>query len=201
MSLCTSACELLVFCQSSMNRRRVTSIAVCCEILLSQEFSVRNFEASRERSASSRAPDVSDDPALRNAVHVSSKEVLSVTEGKHAGWFNERQQLLMEAIAVRNQAQLVFKCKPGEPKPHPEHEILQRSRKQLKLVVAAAKNSWTRDGRQNQRLGNKHPKTYWDCINNIKQGLNGHSRAPVSKQRFKTTMVNCALPQLKMPEQ
>ena len=80
-------------------------------------------------------------------MHVSSKEVLSVTERKHAGWFNERQQLLMEAIAVRNQAQLVFnrKCKPGESKPHPEHKILQRSRKQVKLVVAAAKNSWMAD--------------------------------------------------------
>jgi hypothetical protein len=34
---------------------------------------------------------------------------------KHVGWFNERLQFLMEAIAVRNQAQLVFncKCKPG----------------------------------------------------------------------------------------
>jgi hypothetical protein len=75
-------------------------------------------------------PELLTYPVLRNAVHVSSKEVLSVTERKHSGWFNERQQLLMEAIAVSNQAQLVFnrKCKLGEPKPYPEHEILQCSR-------------------------------------------------------------------------
>ena len=122
-------------------------------------------------------PELLTYPALRNAVHVSSKEVLSVTERKHAGWFNERQQLLMEAIADRNQAQLLFnrKCKPGEPKPHPEHEILQRSRKQLKLAVSAAKNSWMADKIKGLGQGNKHPKTYWDCVNNIKQGLNGHS--------------------------
>jgi hypothetical protein len=109
-------------------------------------------------------------PALRNAVHVSSKEVLSVIKRKHVGWFNERQQLLMEAIAVSNQAQLVFyhKCKPGEPKPHPEHEILQRSRKQLKLAVAAATNSWMADKIKGLGHGNKHQKTYWDCVNNSK---------------------------------
>jgi hypothetical protein len=124
--------------------------------------------------------------ALRNAVHVSSKEVLSVTKRKHAGWFNERQQLLMEAIVVRNQAQLVFnsKCKQGEPKPHPEHEILQRLREQMKLVVAAANISWMAGKIKGLGQGNKHPKTYWDCANNSKQGLNGHS-APVSDHRFR----------------
>jgi hypothetical protein len=100
-------------------------------------------------------PELLKYPALRNGLHVSSKEVLPVSERKHAGWFKERQQLVIEAIAVCNQAQPAFnrKCKSGEPKPHPEHEILQHSRKQLKLAVAAAKIYWmAEDGRQNQRF-------------------------------------------------
>ena len=32
--------------------------------------------------------------------------------------------------------------------------------------------------------GNKNLKAYWDCVNNIKQGLNGHSK-PVSEQHFR----------------
>jgi hypothetical protein len=71
-----------------------------------------------------------------------------------------------------------------ESKPHPEHEILQRSRKEMKLVVAAANNSWMADKIKGLGQGNKHLKTYWDCANNIKQGLNGH-RAPVSEHKFK----------------
>ena len=70
-------------------------------------------------------------PALRDsdAVHTSSKEVLSVSERRRPGWFNESQQLLKASIAARNQAQLEFnrKCKSGEPKAHPEYEILQSS--------------------------------------------------------------------------
>jgi hypothetical protein len=53
----------------------------------------------------------------------------------------------------------------------------------VKLVVAVAKNSWKADKIKGLGYGNKHPKTDWDCVNNIKQGLNGHS-APVSEQRF-----------------
>jgi hypothetical protein len=40
---CTSTYALLGICQSSMNQRQVTSIAVCCEILLSQEIFVTQF--------------------------------------------------------------------------------------------------------------------------------------------------------------
>jgi hypothetical protein len=32
--------------------------------------------------------------------------------------------------------------------------------------------------------GNKHPKKYWNCVNNIKLGLNGHSKK-VSEQLFR----------------
>jgi len=32
--------------------------------------------------------------------------------------------------------------------------------------------------------GNKHPKEYWNCVNNIKLGLNGHSKK-VSEQLFR----------------
>ena len=68
----------------------------------------------------------------------------------------------MAAIAARNQAQLEFnhKCKSGEPKPHPEYEILQSSRKKPKLTVAAAKNSWMADKIAGLGQGSKHPKTY-----------------------------------------
>jgi len=131
-------------------------------------------------------PELLTYPALRDALHASSKEVLSVSERKRPGWFNASQQVRMEAITARNQAQLEFnrKCKPGEPKPHPKHEILQRSRKKLKLTVAAAKNSWMADKITGLGQGNKHPKMYWDCVNNIKHGLNGHCTT-VSEQRFK----------------
>jgi hypothetical protein len=42
------------------------------------------------------------------------------------------------------------------------------------------------DGRQNQgfRIGQQASKDLLGCVNNIKQGLDGHS-APVSEQRFK----------------
>jgi hypothetical protein len=50
--------------------------------------------------------------------------------------------------------------------------------------VAAAKNSWMANKIKGLGQGNKHPKNYWDCVNNIKLGLNRHSAA-VSEQRFK----------------
>ena len=42
------------------------------------------------------------------------------------------------------------------------------------------------DGWKNKGLGqgNKNPKAYWDCVNNIKVGFNGHSKK-VSEQRFR----------------
>ena len=63
----------------------------------------------------------------------------------------------MADIAARNKAQLEFnrKCRPGEPKPHPEYEILQNSRKKLKLTVAAAKNSLMADKNAGLGKGNK----------------------------------------------
>lgn len=125
-------------------------------------------------------------PALRDAVHASAKEVLSSSERRRPGWFSESQPTLMAAILDRNKAQLDFnrKCKPGEPKPHPEYEILRLSRKKVKLSVAAAKNSWMADKISGLGQGNKNPKAYWDCVNNIKHGLNGHSKS-VSEQRFR----------------
>ena len=86
----------------------------------------------------------------------------------------------MADIAARNKSQLEFnrKCRPGEPKLHPEYQILQNSRKQLKLTVAAAKNSWMADKITGLGQGNKNPKAYWEyCVN-------GHSK-PFSEQLFR----------------
>ena len=58
------------------------------------------------------------------------------------------------------------------------------TRKKLKFTVAAAKNSWMADKITGLGKGNKNPKAYWDCVNNINCGLNGHSK-PVSEQRFR----------------
>ena len=50
----------------------------------------------------------------------------------------------MSAINSHNTAQRDYdrKCKPGEPKPHPEYELLRLSRKALKLEIISAKKSW-----------------------------------------------------------
>jgi hypothetical protein len=53
--------------------------------------------------------------------------------------FIENQMALTSSINSENNAQHEYnsKCKPKEPKPHPEleYEVLQQSRKQLKLTV------------------------------------------------------------------
>ena len=123
---------------------------------------------------------------LREAVIVAAKETLTNAERRRPGWFNENQMALTSAINSRNNAQREYnsKCKPGEPKPQPEYEVLQKSRKQLKLTVAAAKNSWMDGKIKGLGQGNKTPKAYWDCVNNIKAGFNGHSKK-VSEQRFR----------------
>jgi hypothetical protein len=45
-------------------------------------------------------PELLTYPALRAAAHISSREVPSISERKHASWFDGRKPLLMEAIAV-----------------------------------------------------------------------------------------------------
>ena len=169
-----------------MNPRQVSSTEVCRETLLLQE--IFGMQFLKHLGNDLLRPEFLMYQALRDAEHTSSKEVLSVYERRLPCWFNESQQLLMAAIAARNQAQLEFnrKCKSGDPKPHPEDEILQSSRTKLNLMVqvAAAKNSRMADKITGFGQGNKHPKTDWDCVNNIKQDLNGHSSV-VSEQRFK----------------
>jgi hypothetical protein len=124
--------------------------------------------------------------SLREAVTVAAKETLTNAERRRPGWFNENQLALTSAINSRNNAQRDYnsKCKPGEQKPQPEYEALQQSRKQLKLTVSAAKNSWMDGKIKGLGQGNKNPKAYWDCVNNIKAGFNGHSKK-VSEQRFR----------------
>jgi hypothetical protein len=56
-------------------------------------------------------PELLTYPALRAAAHISSREVPSISERKHASWFNGRKPLLMEAIAVYYKAQLEFNRK------------------------------------------------------------------------------------------
>ncbi len=116
----------------------------------------------------------------------AAQENLTTAERLRPGWFNENQMALTSAINSRNNAQREYnsKCKPGEPKSQLEYEMLQKLRKQLKLTVQAAKNSWM-DGKINGLgQGIKNPKAYWDCVNNIKAGFNGHSKK-VSEQRFR----------------
>ena len=119
---------------------------------------------------------------LKEAVLLAAKESLTNTERRRPGWFNENQLALTAAINARNDAQRQYnsKCKPGKPKPQPEHEVLQQSRKQLKLTVSAAKNSWMDGKIKGLGQGNKNPKAYW--------GFNGHSKK-VSEQRFRNKMV------------
>jgi hypothetical protein len=125
---------------------------------------------------------------LRKAVFGAAQENLTTAERRRTGWFNENQMALTSAINYRNNAQSEYnsKCKPGEPKQQLEYEMLQvqKSRKQLKLTVNEAKNSWMDRKIKGLGQGNKNPKAYWDCVNNIKAGFNGHSKK-VSEQRFR----------------
>ena len=94
----------------------------------------------------------------------------------------------MAAINTRNNAQRNFDktCKPGEPKPQIQYEQLKQSRKMLKKTIINAKNSWMANKIEGLGQGNKHPKVYWNCVNNIKLGFNGHSKLEkVSEQRFR----------------
>ena len=70
----------------------------------------------------------------------------------------------MTAILDRNKVQLDFncKCKPGEPKLHPENEIVYNSRKKSRLSVAAAKNSSMANKIAGLVQGYKIPKAYCD---------------------------------------
>ena len=54
----------------------------------------------------------------------------------------------------------------------------------MKLSVAAAKNSWMANKNAGLGQGNKNPKAYWEGVNNINHGLNGHSKQ-VLEQRYR----------------
>jgi hypothetical protein len=60
-------------------------------------------------------------PDLEEAVTTAAGAVLTTSERRRPGWFNENQLALMSAINTRNNAQRDYdrRCKPGEPKPHP----------------------------------------------------------------------------------
>ena len=62
--------------------------------------------------------------------------------------------------------------------------LLRQSRKVLKLSIISAKNSWIANKIKGLGQGNKNPKEYWNCVNNIKLGFNGHSKK-VSEQLFR----------------
>jgi hypothetical protein len=96
---------------------------------------------------------------LREAVLVAAKETLTNAERRRPGWFNENQMALTSAINSRSNAQRAYnsKCEPGEPQPQTEYEMLQQSRKQLKLTVSAAKNSWMDGKIKGLGQGNKTP--------------------------------------------
>jgi hypothetical protein len=69
----------------------------------------------------------------------------------------------MDAIAVRNQARLEFnrKCKSGEPKPHPEHAILQLSSKnqnQLLLLRRIRPFSIFHSNEMKKKSATQYPK-------------------------------------------
>ena len=123
---------------------------------------------------------------LSEAVTDAAGKVLTTSERRRPGWFNENQTALMAAINTRNNAQRNFDkvCKPGEPKPQIQYEQLKQSRKMLKKTILNAKNSWMANKIEGLGQGNKHPKEYWNCVNNIKLGFNGHSKK-VSEQRFR----------------
>ena len=123
---------------------------------------------------------------LKEAATTAAGAVLTTSERRRPGWFNENQLALMSAINTRNNAQRDYdrRCKPGEPKPHPECEMLRLSRKMLKLTIVHAKNSWMANKIEGLGQGNKHPKEYWNCVNSIKLRLNGHSKK-VSEQLFR----------------
>ncbi len=108
----------------------------------------------------------------------------------------------MSAINNRNNAQRNYDkvCKPCEPKPLPQYELLKQARKMLKKTILTAKNSWMANKIEALGQGNKHPKEYWNCVDNINLGFNCHSKK-VSEQllRNKDGLL-CSHPTQKMQE-
>jgi hypothetical protein len=54
----------------------------------------------------------------------------------------------------------------------------------LKWTIVHAKNCLMANKIEGLGQGNKHPKEYWNCVNSIKFGLNGHGKK-VSEQLFR----------------
>ena len=78
---------------------------------------------------------------LDEVVANASGKVLTTSERKRPGWFNENQLALMTAINTCNIAQRNYDrlCKPCESKPQLEHELLKQSRKMLTKTILDSK--------------------------------------------------------------